>query len=198
MTMMDKEKKIIVVTFAIVTLGILLLKILTLSCMRNRAFIESKKSRKVVVLIPPPQEPGDAPMNISMMKKSKVELRNELISTVLNPAVRVVTDWKTETNIILSDPFLITNLTSLNFIFTKFVRLKPTEKANEILTKNGLSIPYLVTGKSFLGVLLFENDDSWKMHCFAKDKKLTLKKKEKIIFSEWEIEAGSIELVNLH
>ena len=55
---------------------------------------------KVVVLIPPPVEPGDAPMNIRMMMKNCVACRSEAISSVLAPAVLGVTDWKKEANIL--------------------------------------------------------------------------------------------------
>jgi hypothetical protein len=48
--------------------------------------------KKVVVLIPPPVDPGDAPINIRILIiKSVIGLR-EPVATVLNPAVLVVTD----------------------------------------------------------------------------------------------------------
>ena len=46
----------------------------------------------VVVLIPPPVDPGEAPMNIRMMKKVNVTLEKAEMFNVLNPAVRVVMD----------------------------------------------------------------------------------------------------------
>jgi len=46
----------------------------------------------VVVFIPPPVEPGDAPINIRIMKKRAVGMEIAAVSKVLNPAVLVVTD----------------------------------------------------------------------------------------------------------
>ncbi|OIP90054.1 MAG: hypothetical protein AUK26_10315 [Syntrophaceae bacterium CG2_30_58_14] len=53
-------------------------------------------SAKLVVLIPPPVEPGDAPMNMRMIMTRTVGLVSRPMSTVLNPAVRGVIDWKRE------------------------------------------------------------------------------------------------------
>ncbi|MNP86201.1 hypothetical protein D3C76_1862920 [compost metagenome] len=52
--------------------------------------------RNVVVLMPPPVEPGEAPINISNMKKNCVACRISVISMVLVPEERVETDWKKE------------------------------------------------------------------------------------------------------
>ena len=55
--------------------------------------IIDKTSRKmVVVLIPPPVDPGDAPMNIRILIMNRVLDLREDVSIVLNPAVRAVTD----------------------------------------------------------------------------------------------------------
>ncbi len=51
---------------------------------------------KLVVLIPPPVEPGEAPMNMRMIMTRIVGLVSWPMSTVLNPAVRGVIDWKRE------------------------------------------------------------------------------------------------------
>ncbi len=51
----------------------------------------SSRAKVVVVLIPPPVDPGEAPMNISSIAKSKPAWEKEEISTVLKPAVLVVT-----------------------------------------------------------------------------------------------------------
>lgn len=53
---------------------------------------------KVVVLIPPPVDPGDAPMNINKQIKYKVVGPSCDISTELKPAVLAVTDIKNECN----------------------------------------------------------------------------------------------------
>ena len=54
--------------------------------------IESTRIKNVVVLIPPPVEPGEAPINIKVLSKNKVLGLSADIFTVLNPAVLAVTD----------------------------------------------------------------------------------------------------------
>ena len=49
---------------------------------------------KVVVFIPPPVPPGEAPININITIINKVASFNVAILTVLKPAVLVVIDWK--------------------------------------------------------------------------------------------------------
>ena len=46
----------------------------------------------VPVLIPPPHEPGEAPMNMSIMSRYRVSFAICLMGSVLSPAVRAVTD----------------------------------------------------------------------------------------------------------
>jgi hypothetical protein len=53
---------------------------------------ERSITEKVVVLIPPPVEPGDAPMNIRNIMKIRTGWPRWVKSTELNPAVRQVTD----------------------------------------------------------------------------------------------------------
>ena len=53
---------------------------------------ERSNTENVVVLIPPPVDPGDAPMNIRNIIKNITGCPKLLKSTVLNPAVRQVTD----------------------------------------------------------------------------------------------------------
>ena len=48
----------------------------------------------VVVLIPPPVPPGDAPINISMVRKNRENCVRLPVGRVLNPAVLAVIDWK--------------------------------------------------------------------------------------------------------
>ena len=50
----------------------------------------------VVVLIPPPVDAGDAPINIKITIKNKVLSLNKVKSIVLYPAVLSVTDWNIE------------------------------------------------------------------------------------------------------
>ena len=52
----------------------------------------ANNTAKVVVLIPPPQDAGEAPMNIRMIRKKRDAFDSDPISTVLNPAVRAVID----------------------------------------------------------------------------------------------------------
>ena len=54
---------------------------------------------KVVVFIPPPVLPGEAPININRERKKSVEGFRAEILVVLNPAVLAVTDWKKLVNI---------------------------------------------------------------------------------------------------
>ncbi len=49
---------------------------------------------RLVVLIPPPHEPGEAPMNMRMVRMKRVALLRLIMGMVWNPAVRLVTDWK--------------------------------------------------------------------------------------------------------
>ncbi|MNN40964.1 hypothetical protein D3C81_1550560 [compost metagenome] len=53
----------------------------------------------VVVLIPPPVELGEAPINIKMIIKNCVACRRAPISREFAPAVLGVTDWKKEPQI---------------------------------------------------------------------------------------------------
>ncbi|MNL78872.1 hypothetical protein D3C87_2053600 [compost metagenome] len=55
------------------------------------ATIAPKRMAKVVVLIPPPVDPGDAPMKIRMTMKNWVACRSAFTSRVLAPAERGVT-----------------------------------------------------------------------------------------------------------
>ena len=56
---------------------------------------------RVVVLIPPPVDFGEAPTHIRKNSKRVVGKRSEAVSTVLNPAVRGVTAPK---NAVISFP----------------------------------------------------------------------------------------------
>ena len=50
----------------------------------------------VVVLMPPPHEPGEAPINMKRIRINRVSLAMFPMDNVLNPAVLAVTDWKNE------------------------------------------------------------------------------------------------------
>jgi len=56
------------------------------------------KTPKEVVLIPPPVDPGDAPINISGIRKNKVPALKIVRSILLNPHVLTETLWKKEIN----------------------------------------------------------------------------------------------------
>lgn len=60
----------------------------------GRESMVSNMVRKVVVLMPPPVEPGQAPMNMRMIVRKRALLLRDADGTVSNPAVRLVTDWK--------------------------------------------------------------------------------------------------------
>src|SRR5712692_9565545 len=60
----------------------------------NVAQIDAQMIPKVVVLIPPPVPPGDAPIIISRISKYSVGVATRLISMVLNPAVLAEMEWK--------------------------------------------------------------------------------------------------------
>ena len=56
--------------------------------------IRSATTATVVVFMPPPVEAGDAPIIISRLLNSLEPSVKDERSTELNPAVRMVTDWK--------------------------------------------------------------------------------------------------------
>lgn len=86
------ENKAIEKAFLIVSLEMVCLTISTLF----RPFIvliaERKITEKVVVFIPPPVDPGEAPINIRNIIKISTGNPRLVKSTVLNPAVRQLTD----------------------------------------------------------------------------------------------------------
>jgi hypothetical protein len=53
---------------------------------------------KVLVLMPPPVEPGEAPINIRIISKKAEKLVKLAMFKVLNPAVLAVIDWKKAPN----------------------------------------------------------------------------------------------------
>ena len=74
--------------------GRVFLKTFISSCPFKTLLINKKAVAKVVVLIPPPVDPGDAPINISEMSKNWDASVIELIFIVLNPAVLAEALWK--------------------------------------------------------------------------------------------------------
>jgi hypothetical protein len=61
------EAKMIAIVRVRISAGMVLLYTFTCSCPFSRFHIMSRRMAKLVVLIPPPVEPGDAPMNISII-----------------------------------------------------------------------------------------------------------------------------------
>jgi len=57
-------------------------------------------TEKVLVLIPPPVPPGEAPINIRTIVKNIEDINNEDVGMVLKPAVLGATDWKYEFKIL--------------------------------------------------------------------------------------------------
>ena len=74
--------------------GIVRLNTCTSSRPRRRLHISRNRIPALVVLTPPPVEPGDAPTNIRRIIIRMVSLVSSPMSTVLKPAVRGVIDWK--------------------------------------------------------------------------------------------------------
>ena len=75
-----------------VSMGTLFLNRLTRRFLRTRLRVNAVISASVVVLTPPPHEPGDAPKNIKKIIMARVASLSDAISIVLKPAVRQVMD----------------------------------------------------------------------------------------------------------
>ena len=83
----------------ITSIGILFLKIETSSSPLKTEKVLITKTPKVVVLIPPPVDAGEAPINISRIVKTTDEPFINPILRELKPAVLEVTDIKNEDKI---------------------------------------------------------------------------------------------------
>jgi hypothetical protein len=94
------EAKMMEMVRLMISLGIVRLKIFTSSLPFNRFQIINKRRAALVVLIPPPVEPGEAPMNMRTMRRRSVALVKSPISTVLKPQVLGVMDWKRDARIL--------------------------------------------------------------------------------------------------
>ena len=80
--------------------GIVLPKLSVRERFLKIAILVVTKTKKVVIFIPPPVEPGAAPININIICKKILDSVIFVRSTVLNPAVRGVTDWKKDARIL--------------------------------------------------------------------------------------------------
>ncbi|OQA75189.1 MAG: hypothetical protein BWY32_03381 [bacterium ADurb.Bin243] len=74
------------------SLGTALLKITICDSSLIDLIMDLKRMAVVVVLIPPPVPPGEAPMNINIMHTKIEGSRSLPLSIVLKPAVLKVTD----------------------------------------------------------------------------------------------------------
>ena len=80
--------------------GIVLPKLSVRERFLKIAILVVTNTKKVVIFIPPPVEPGAAPININTICKKILDSVIFVRSTVLNPAVRGVTDWKKDARIL--------------------------------------------------------------------------------------------------
>jgi len=96
----NPEAKMIEMDRLTISLGTVRLKILTSRPPFKRFHSNMMRMAALVVFTPPPVEPGEAPMNISTRIRRRVAFVKDPISTVLNPAVRGVTDWNNEAKIL--------------------------------------------------------------------------------------------------
>ncbi len=79
-----------------ISAGIVRLNTFTCSWPFRRLRIIKSRRVKLVVLMPPPVEPGEAPMNMRTINRRIDALVSWPMSTVLKPQVLAVTDWKRE------------------------------------------------------------------------------------------------------
>jgi len=95
-TIHNKERTNIIADLWNMAFGTVLSKSVNSSLPRNIERMLDNKMLKVVVLIPPPVPPGDAPINIKTITKKSVVAESPLMDKVLNPAVLGVTARKKE------------------------------------------------------------------------------------------------------
>ncbi len=88
----DKARKNITITSLIIFFGTDLPKIITRLLFFIIPTIAAPRTAKVVVFIPPPVDPGEAPTNIRKTMNIKEGTAIFPIGKVLNPAVLAVTD----------------------------------------------------------------------------------------------------------
>ena len=96
----EMENKAIEYALLIVSLEMVCLTISTFLRPLMVLMAERRITENVVVFIPPPVEPGDAPINMRNIIKISTGWPRCVKSTELNPAVRQVTDWKTDETIL--------------------------------------------------------------------------------------------------
>ena len=92
MITIETEANMIETERATVSWGMVRLKRFARSLPLYRLTAREISVARLVVFIPPPHEPGDAPINMRRMKMKQVALLRYVMGRVLNPAVRLVTD----------------------------------------------------------------------------------------------------------
>ena len=96
----NAEAKMIEIDRLTISLGTVRLKIFKSRFPYSRFHMSMTSRAALVVLTPPPVDPGEAPINIRTSIRRMVALVRAPISTVLNPHVRGVIDWKKEAKIL--------------------------------------------------------------------------------------------------
>ena len=101
--------------------------------------VVAHKTANVEVLIPPPVELEEAPINIKHKNTNNIGVPIAPISTELKPADLVVTDWKREVTK-ASPVFKVDNVLSCssNMYKTAPISTKASEKYNDILVENDI------------------------------------------------------------
>ncbi len=94
----DMDKDPIIKALNACSMGILLLDVDISSPwgLNSNSFTHLMSNTKVVVFMPPPVPPGDAPININTISTKSVIGEKSEILKVLKPAVLGVTAWKNE------------------------------------------------------------------------------------------------------
>ena len=84
------------------------------------------------VLIPPPNEPGEAPMNIKKIKLSSNGNPKVLKSIEVKPAVLPLVEWKIK-SVIFSNKLPLILLDSNKYRETEPIKINMNEESKEIL-----------------------------------------------------------------
>jgi len=132
-----KQRVVIVSAFVIISGETLLLKRCTPSFPVKEDQIYKISKPKVVVLIPPPVELGEAPINIKIIIKKRVAFCMLPIWIVLSPAVRAVTDWKIDPYI-FSDKFKLPSVSGLLDSIRSII-IKPIKISIKLIFKTSLA-----------------------------------------------------------
>ena len=93
-------------------------------------------TKKVVVLMPPPVDPGDAPMNIKIIITSSPALVMAPISMVEKPAVRVVMLWNSAAKKLIGSVSKISTavVESTTLLCSVSLRNRPRQRSTSSIT----------------------------------------------------------------